>query len=351
MPIFLGLLSCGSSLFIGALLVFAAANKALTPTATAQAARDFGFNFGSQIIAVVVPLVEFALGVLLLTGTFGQEAATATTLLFAFFTVLVVRSVLLGHTHECSCFGSAFVSNVSWKLAARNGVLTILSVIMTVIPCDSSRRTALSWIYGLDQRSINLVELSLECVLITLGLYLAAQVARLHHDFRTTVSNTAQSRTPRIRPGILLPDFLLDTLSGQRQSLYSLMNGRSALVIFVKPKCEACKMLLSSGRLNVAIPDTHMVLISSGDAASNAALAEVVGAHVFLQQKNEVAMATGVTTTPSALLIGSDGTCKSPLVVGLTQISHLLDSLMNPPTLASPTIGNVPGLPPASSRH
>ncbi|HMD48583.1 MAG TPA: MauE/DoxX family redox-associated membrane protein [Bryobacteraceae bacterium] len=84
-----------------------------------------------------LPWFELLLGVFLAAGILLRyTAATATGLLMVFFT-LMTRAYLKGMAIDCGCFGSGEV--ISVKTLARDGLLLVLSIALTLLAVSTSR--------------------------------------------------------------------------------------------------------------------------------------------------------------------------------------------------------------------
>ncbi|MDA3016568.1 MAG: DoxX family protein [Actinomycetota bacterium] len=77
---------------------------------------------------VIVPLVEIALAVLLVSGWWFEQTVAASLVLLVAFTILLL--VRLGDTERlpCSCFGATSQRPMSWLDVARNVILIALLV-------------------------------------------------------------------------------------------------------------------------------------------------------------------------------------------------------------------------------
>jgi uncharacterized membrane protein YphA (DoxX/SURF4 family) len=78
-------------------------------------------------VAYVLPLVESAIGVLLLSGLRTRVADAAAIGLLLVFALAMAVNVLRGRAHiDCGCFQSALRQPLSWILVLRNAVLAAL---------------------------------------------------------------------------------------------------------------------------------------------------------------------------------------------------------------------------------
>jgi peroxiredoxin len=169
----------------------------------------------------------------------------------------------------------------------------------------------------------------------------------------------APSQTPvapaaGLAVGTVAPGFALPTLSGETIALHALRSlGKPVVLLFSDPGCGPCNALLPEiGRWQREYASKVVVaLISRGTAQANRAKASEHGLrHVLLQQDREVAQVYQAPGTPSAVLIGRDGTIGSPLAQGADAIRTLLASVVNLPLagalpMAAAANGNTHGAP------
>jgi thiol-disulfide isomerase/thioredoxin len=103
------------------------------------------------------------------------------------------------------------------------------------------------------------------------------------------------------------------------------------VLLFTDLKCKPCNELLplvaewqsaGAGRVNFAV-------VSRGSVEDNADKAAKYGVHNYLVQNSvEVIRAYAVTAAPSAVIVRSDGSIGSPVVVGSPQIIELVSTLI-----------------------
>lgn len=86
---------------------------------------------GVLVFARVVPWLELAIGILLLTGYQLRWATPGATLLLLTFFGVMVRAWLQGKGIDCGCFGVG-ESLSAWTLA-RDGALLALSIALTIV--------------------------------------------------------------------------------------------------------------------------------------------------------------------------------------------------------------------------
>jgi methylamine dehydrogenase accessory protein MauD len=119
------------------------------------------------------------------------------------------------------------------------------------------------------------------------------------------------------------PDPMLRTLDGDRVALRERLDGETA-VLFWNPDCGFCDQMLADLRRVEAAATTEMpnlVLISTGDAARNRAMA--LRAPILLDD-GFTAGAFGATGTPSAVLVDEQGRIASAVAVGAPDVLALV---------------------------
>jgi peroxiredoxin len=115
-----------------------------------------------------------------------------------------------------------------------------------------------------------------------------------------------------LRAGEKAPDFRLESLSGQVETLASLGAGKQLFLVFFKVTCPTCQFTLPYlERLHQAV-STPMVSISQDDAEStrefNAEFEITIPAVLDSEDDNFPASnAYHITNVPSMFLIGPDG--------------------------------------------
>lgn len=113
------LLSVGRHLLAAAFLV-AGALKWKNPAAFAESIAAFKIlpTEWSNIVAILLPAVEIALGGLLLFGPWKRAASLGVMLASVFFTALLAQAWLRGMPLDCGCFGK-------WDPAAGHPIIAV----------------------------------------------------------------------------------------------------------------------------------------------------------------------------------------------------------------------------------
>ncbi|MCX6168643.1 MAG: methylamine utilization protein [Ignavibacteriales bacterium] len=120
--------------FIAVILLFSGVSKVLDPSpmfGTMKAA--FKINEELLILAVtVVPIVESALGLMLLLKVQTKKTFLATIVLFFAFFVFSVYGTAIGLNTDCGCFGDAVSSEFGITMIIRNLVLLTIIIWLAV---------------------------------------------------------------------------------------------------------------------------------------------------------------------------------------------------------------------------
>jgi putative oxidoreductase len=77
--------------------------------------------------ALVVPWLEFVIGVFLIIGLWQRGSSFLSALLFFMFTILIGVSLWRGLAIDCGCFGAGG-SVISWKRLLEDAILFLLSI-------------------------------------------------------------------------------------------------------------------------------------------------------------------------------------------------------------------------------
>jgi len=81
----------------------------------------------SVLIATILPVIEIALGILLLTGKKIQISLIAATGLFWFFFGFSVYGYAVGLDVDCGCFGNVIASDFGVGMILRNLIFAVIS--------------------------------------------------------------------------------------------------------------------------------------------------------------------------------------------------------------------------------
>lgn len=114
-----------AAMVLAVVFVWAGAAKIVATDATAASFAQLRLPW-PRGLAVVVPLVELALGGALVVGT--AAAPYAALAVLAAFTAVLARALSSHQPVVCACFGAARSEPLSGVDVARNGLLAVLAV-------------------------------------------------------------------------------------------------------------------------------------------------------------------------------------------------------------------------------
>ncbi len=101
-------------------------------------------SWSVNLIAIVLPWLEFVAGILLIAGIWRRESALLLSILMGVFLIAIFAAMARGLDIECGCFGSAD-EKVGWSLAFRDMVLFAAALILAVTSEEPPRlRTIVS---------------------------------------------------------------------------------------------------------------------------------------------------------------------------------------------------------------
>jgi peroxiredoxin len=158
-----------------------------------------------------------------------------------------------------------------------------------------------------------------------------AQLTTVSVAFLSAGAQLPDPTAAGLHVGNVAPDFRLSDLDGEVIALTSLLAlGKPILLVFSDPSCGPCTGLLpeiSRWQRDYASTLT-IALLSWGSAEANRAkIAEYEVKHVLLLEQ-EVAETYQLKGTPSAVLIHTDGTIWSPMVLGTEAVRALMERIV-----------------------
>jgi methylamine dehydrogenase accessory protein MauD len=338
----------GTALLVARLLlalIFAVAGvaKLADREGSRQTVTDFGTPSAlAAPLGLLLPLAELAVAAALVPSATAWWGALGALLLLLLFVAGISFNLARGNKPDCRCFGQIHSSPVGWKTLSRNGVLAAIAGFVLWQGYDGAGPSMVGWVGTLS--TVQLV--GLVAGVIVLGLLVsqwwfllnlmrqngrllvrleALERALAGGDLAPSGNGSAEMGLP---VGSAAPDFDLPALGGGTLSLESLRaRGNPILLLFTDPECGPCQALLPEvGRWQrERAKGLEISLISEGEPGKNRAQAEEYGlANIALQEDWEVSEAYGVMGTPSAVLVGSDGTIISPLAAGAEEIETLM---------------------------
>ena len=93
-----------------------------------------------ELAAHVIPWLELAVGLLLISGFWLRISGTLVSLLLLTFFGLMVRAYAKGMAIDCGCFGPG--EAISWKTLLRDGTLVAAALLVTTMAFVNRPKTA-----------------------------------------------------------------------------------------------------------------------------------------------------------------------------------------------------------------
>lgn len=275
------------SVIAGVLLVAGIA-KAKDRRGSASAAERLGVPARlAPAVAVLLPPVEIGLGLTLFSPA-ARPAALASAVLFAVFSVLIVRALVQGERGSCGCFGSLSRGTLSWWSVARNLALIAGAGTAVALPATVSTRTL--------------------AVAAASTVWFAAAASFVAH-LRAT-------------------DALDESLvwNGRPRRARDLIGEHGALMVFLHPGCGPCRDIVPRVRAWQATFAPAVVAISTVEDRIDGLDAALGG--------ERLAERLGVAGTPSAILFDARGS-----IVGTAGGAPMIEALVasHPAAPAAPT--------------
>ncbi|MCM3502168.1 hypothetical protein M3667_09825 [Microbacterium sp. P26] len=270
-----------------------------------------------------VSVVEIVLGMVLVVGDgfVRVVASSAVVALLALFTVVVTRAVARGSVEDCGCFGRWSRTPVSAALVRRNGVFTLVALVMAGAASAASAG-------GVPAVPTVLVTAPIASAL-TLGSSAALAIAgfvaaRAGRRGGLPAPDIMNQRPPLLREDGLVIDVVTEAV-----------RGRAQLLLFTQPlcgKCERAAALLDREHDALAgFVDARIVYAVGPGLDWNAPARQADGPRTgaALDLGGALAQALDVgSERPVAVLIATSGRPVLPYAVGEGEIEALVDALV-----------------------
>lgn len=340
-------------LLLAFVFLLAGGTKLADPAGTRKALRNFGLPSAlAKSGMLLLPLAELAVAALLIPVHTIWLGAWGSVILLGVFLIAVGAAMAIGRKPDCHCFGQLHSAPVGWPTLSRN---IVLAGCASWLVWGSPRYSALdpwAWFMSLTGNAFK-IALSVAILAAIAFLQVVSRarpkeeappepVRAMEEEEEESEQTPPSAPAPAFEPsapgplgvgleiGTVAPEFELPALDGTRCSLESLRaRGRDVMLIFSSPFCESCNVvaqkLVKWMREMEGLP--QIVLISRGKPEDNLAkLKDFDRSRVLLQIESEVSSAYDSIATPTAVLIGADGTIRSKLATGVAAIQQLLTS-------------------------
>ena len=121
-------------LLVGALFIFSSFTKGVDPLGTKYKMLDYLAVYGmtwlndfALVLAMLMILAEFIVGICLITKIFPRLAVLGATLLMLFFTTTTLFDALYDLVPDCGCFGTA-IKMSNWQTFYKNLVIDVVLI-------------------------------------------------------------------------------------------------------------------------------------------------------------------------------------------------------------------------------
>jgi len=337
----LGLL--GIRLFLAAVFVLAVVGKVRQQTGFRRTLAGFGVPaWAVGPASLVIPSAEAGVAVLLVPAMSAWWGAGAGLLVLTVFTAAVGANLARGRRPDCRCFGAATAAPIGPATLVRNGALAGCATILLIEgPGAGLDSPGAAWrLASGDERFLVLVALVLLVALVATTLQvghlrrhnarLTARADNLERQLRPTGIGASSRGGLGLPVGAEAPSFVLPRLEGDRASLDALRAaGLPVLLVFSSAYCPACAHLwpdIERWQQEYASVLTVAAICGGPSQMIEMKLLGLEVRNVLLQSDAAVSDLYNLSTTPSALVVGADGSIDSEVAEGVPAIRALADA-------------------------
>ena len=343
----MGLLLFVIRILLAGIFLVAGLTKLADRAGSYQAMLDFGLPKRlAKPFALVLPLAELGVALLLIFTTTAWLGAVGTFSLLLIFTVGITYNLAKGRKPDCHCFGETHSTPIGWSTVARNGILALLAAFVIwqgpgVSPAALLSGLSSFQLFGLIFAALVIIAFVAQGWLVVNLLRQNGRLLVRLEALEAQVGSEQPQPSPAPAPtqqlglpiGSVAPKFTLPQLDGKEATLDGLRGaGKPVLLLFTDPDCGPCDALMPQVAAWQREHASRMsiVIISRGDKEKNQALQREHGlTNLLLQQDREISLQYQAYGTPSAVLIRPDGTIVSPIAGGADAITSLVASSTN----------------------
>ena len=144
-------------LLVGALFIFSSFTKGVDPLGTKYKMLDYLAVYGmtwlnnfAMVLAMLMILAEFIVGICLITKVLPRLAVLGATLLMLFFTITTLFDALYDLVPDCGCFGTA-IKMSNWQTFYKNLVIdaVLIPLIMNNKQLENKLEKGVQWIIAI----------------------------------------------------------------------------------------------------------------------------------------------------------------------------------------------------------
>ncbi|MDO4919679.1 MauE/DoxX family redox-associated membrane protein [Kocuria sp.] len=341
-------LAVSSLVSLAAILLVSGVAKMLSPRSSRSllGSADLPAALRAPWLQAALPWAEVVLaaGLVLASGPWLVAVAVAVVLVFAAFTVVVVRGTRAPDPASCGCFGALSTAPVSWRTVVRNLVFTLVAVLALAL-CLSGFQgpvVALPW------RGVLAGAIPVLCVLVILWSEHPADGTRSPRDLSRVPplppappqdGDAAASAPAQGAPGpdgaqepgdyerLPIPYASLQDADGARVTLRGLAGSRARVLVGVSTTCGWCAPAIeriSGTGQDLGPVAVHAVVTRESERD---VLPEALRARTLVDDRQEMAAVFERPGNPWAVVLGADGLLAGGPVAGSGPVLELLDEL------------------------
>ena len=320
----LGALTLACRLVLVAVFAVAAFAKLTDQDGTRQAVVGFGVREPlAPALALLLPLAELTVAVLLLSSTTALAGALGALGLLVLFSAAIALNLKRGREPECHCFGQLHSAPAGTRTLVRNAGLAGVAAVAVAGTVAGSETSAVAWVGRLDR----IEAIALASGIATVALFAAGPMAfvsllRAHGRVLVRLESVEQALVaaglrvddrpePGLEPGTPAPAAVLDLLRP----------GLPLLLVFTSPHCGPCRALLPELAMwQTEHSDRLTVAVAVDGSPDDVQAAELGVERLLLDEGGELQRDFKANGTPSAVLIASDGSVASRVAAGAGRI-------------------------------
>lgn len=316
-------------LILATVLVFSGIGKIRDDdAATERSWEDLGVPLGLNVrrLRRSHPWAEILLAIALVAAPawLGVATAGASVALCAFYLVLIARAAARPEPASCDCFGSGAPTVISARTVARNVVLLLLALMALVhaLQVGSPAQVlatapASTWWW--------LAAVGLAALTTYLVLPQVPDLPQVPEADAPSAPGTADDDSDSEYIRTLTPMTTLVDAAGTRYDLVSMSAQRAHLLVFVNPGCGGCAPVVEKvPRWQNLVPEVQIRLVVRQELADLAASRPDWVPIALHDPDGLTARALRAISTPTAVLLGTDGMLAGGPVAGSEAVEHLV---------------------------
>lgn len=278
-----------------------------------------------------LPVVEMALGALLLVtaGAFLSVFAWVATALMLAFTALIAVTLARGERPTCQCFGAASAEPISgWTLLRNVALVALFGGLAAGVAPGAGLIGALG--DASDDARSGLAALVLGTVaVIVLCVRQDRLLASGHVPSTSAVTADGGPPQPPSLSTEPIPPMHLTSPTGVPTQLREMAQDQAQLLVYVSPTCSTCHQLvpLVTDWQQLLGDELDVRLVSIGNHEDSAQVYPHQIDQLWFDDEQGYGR-LGIPGTPSALLLGTNGTIAAGPAAGVPAIQELLGTVV-----------------------